>query len=201
MPLVHHLQVKNGEIMHWEVTESLHELIHIAENLNINKEIPQYIEARQKQILVMRILHKMIAPGTEIIYEATGKPVLSPSGNISFTHSRHHIAVYRCDQECGVDLEQLHKRVIGIRHKYINDAEHDFVHSEDVELLIRLWSAKEAMFKVYGKDGVFLRSNIFVTEMNRDYCKATLKDGDTIINRTIRFRSIEDMILAWTELT
>jgi 4'-phosphopantetheinyl transferase len=199
MPLVHHLELKNGEIMHWEVTESLEELIQSSFKWKVSTDVPDFIEARQKQILVMRILHRMVAPGTTIDYEPTGKPVLMEGGHISFSHSRNHVVVYRTDAACGVDLEQLNERILKIRRKFINNEEQEYLNSEDVDMLIRLWSAKEAMFKVYGKDGVYLRSNIFVSDLSRDGCLAQLRDGAFVINRKINFRSIHDMILAWTE--
>lgn len=185
--------------MHWEVTETLDELIQTSVKYSLSTYVPDFIEARQKQILVMRILHKMVAPGTTIEYEPTGKPVLSEGGHISFSHSRNHVVVYRSDTECGVDLEQLNTRILKIRRKFINEQEEEYLNSENADLLIRLWSAKEAMFKVYGKDGVYLRSNIFVSDLSSNGCRAQLRDGALVINRKINFRSINDMILAWTE--
>lgn len=185
--------------MHWDVQESLEELKRQAAEMNLNTTVPDYIEARQKQILVMRILHKMIAPETEIRYEPTGKPVLYPHGHISFSHSTHHIVVYKSANACGVDLEQLNERVLRIRHKYINETEQKYLTSESVDDLIRLWSAKEAMFKVYGRDGVFLRNNIFVEQLSAGGCIAKLVDGDVEMMRQIPFKVIDNMILAWTE--
>lgn len=199
MPLVHHFKEKEGEIIHWEITETLEALQISGEEYEIDSTVPDYIEARRKQILVMRILHKIIAPGTQIKYESYGKPYLEPEGFISFSHSRNHVVVYKSTHPCGIDLEQLNERVLRIRHKYLNTTEQRYLESESIDDLIRLWSAKEAMFKVYGKDGVYLRNNIFVDNLTSGYCIAILEDKDLRISRFIRFRIIEDMVLAWTE--
>jgi phosphopantetheinyl transferase len=107
--------------------------------------------------------------------------------------------VYKSIHPCGIDLEQLNERVLRIRHKYLNETELRYLESESVDDLIRLWSAKEATFKVYGKDGVYLRNNIFVDNLTSSSCSVILEDKDFRINRNIRFRIIEDMVLAWTE--
>lgn len=199
MPLVHHFKEKEGEIIHWEIEETLEALQDSGAEYGIELQVPDYIEARKKQILVMRILHKIIAPGTRIKYETYGKPFLEPEGFISFSHSRNHVVVYKSIHPCGIDLEQLNERVLRIRHKYLNETELRYLESESVDDLIRLWSAKEAMFKVYGKDGVYLRNNIFVDNLTSSSCSVILEDKDFRINRNIRFRIIEDMVLAWTE--
>ncbi len=199
MPLVHHFKEKEGEIIHWEIEETLEALLDSGSEYGIELQVPDYIEARKKQILVMRILHKIIAPGTRIKYETYGKPFLEPEGFISFSHSRNHVVVYRSIHPCGIDLEQLNERVLRIRHKYLNETEQRYLQSESIDDLIRLWSAKEAMFKVYGKDGVYLRNNIFVDNLTSSNCNVILEDKDFRINRNIRFRIIEDMVLAWTE--
>jgi phosphopantetheinyl transferase len=199
MPLVHHFKEKEGEIIHWEIEETLEALQDSGAEYGIELQVPDYIEARKKQILVMRILHKIIAPGTRIKYETYGKPFLEPEGFISFSHSRNHVVVYKSIHPCGIDMEQLNERVLRIRHKYLNETELRYLESESVDDLIRLWSAKEAMFKVYGKDGVYLRNNIFVDNLTSSSCSVILEDKDFRINRNIRFRIIEDMVLAWTE--
>jgi phosphopantetheinyl transferase len=199
MPLVHHFKEKEGEIIHWEIEETLEALLNSGAQFGIELQVPDYIEARKKQILVMRILHKIIAPGTRIKYESYGKPFLEPEGFISFSHSRNHVVVYKSIHPCGIDLEQLNERVLRIRHKYLNATEQRYLETESIDDLIRLWSAKEAMFKVYGKDGVYLRNNICVDNLTSSSCSAILEDKDFRIARTIRFRIIEDMVLAWTE--
>lgn len=105
----------------------------------------------------------------------------------------------KSDHACGVDIERIHPRVRKVRHKFLNDAELLVTANSSDFLLTQYWTAKEAMFKVYGNDTVFMRSNIFADNLSDTEGIANLKDGSLEIRRKIRFHVNGDMILAWTE--
>lgn len=149
--------------------------------------------------MVTSLLHHLLFPGTKLSYERTGKPFVNGGANISISHSGNTLVMMRSAEPCGVDIEMVHPRVRKVRHKFLNDAELLITENVDDYRLAQYWTAKEAMFKVSGSDRVFMRSNIFVHNLSSSDATAVLKDGATEITRRIRFRTYDNLVLAWTE--
>lgn len=95
----------------------------------------------------------------------TGKPIVQNSPlNISLSHTHVLAAVMQSTQfNVGVDLEVVHPKVKKVAHKFLSTAEMESVSSEnETEQLITYWSAKEALFKLYGIGEVNFRTELTV---------------------------------------
>ncbi len=158
------------------------------------------LESRYQTYLATQLLCKGLFGTGVLRYHPTGKPYIDQLRKVSISHSGNLVVMMRSVDECGVDLEKIHSRVQKVSHKFLNDEELERVNGAPVETLVRYWCAKEAMFKVYGSQDVFMRSNIFVDDVTEAGAKAVLIDGDLRIPRTIKFHTLDGMMLAWTEV-
>jgi len=72
----------------------------------------------------------------------------------------------------GCDIQVLTEKMSRIAHKFLNDAEKDFVKTrpfdEELELLHLFWTAKESLYKAYGLKELDFRKNLFVTKIQWD---------------------------------
>ncbi|HTF02998.1 MAG TPA: 4'-phosphopantetheinyl transferase superfamily protein, partial [Bacteroidia bacterium] len=193
------IKTKSGRILYWNITESLDELEHSCAEQGISVDNTAHHEMRRKQLLVTQLLHALMHPDLPLTYSATGKPMLDERTHVSISHSGKYLVMMSADEPCGVDIEKITPQVERIRAKFLSDAELERTTEASELELIQYWTAKEAMFKVYGSDHVFLRSNIFVGPPTTDRTSAVLQDGDLEIKRDIRFYRIDNMMLAWTE--
>ncbi len=110
-------------------------------------------------------------PHKEIEIADTRKPFLPDEQyHFSISHcSDYAAAIVSSTNRVGVDIELITPRVEKIKHKFLHSDELEFVHSHDnakqVSLLTLLWSAKESMFKWWGRGEVdfseVLRLNAF----------------------------------------
>jgi phosphopantetheinyl transferase len=199
MPVTEVLPVKGGLIKVWTIEETAEELELLCRNL-VHKDAKSFtLEARYRQYLVTLLLHEDLFAGRELIYLSTGKPVVKDGLHISITHSGNKVAMMRADCACGLDLEGVNERVRKVTKKFLTDGELAEHADGPLDALIRLWTAKEAMFKVHGSDTVFMRSNIFVTNLSPECADALLTDGALEFRRKIRFHITGEMMLAWTE--
>jgi phosphopantetheinyl transferase len=155
--------------------------------------------ARYRQYLVTQLLFAEMFPGEILTYESTGKPVTNSDNYISISHCGDTVVMMKSNTACGVDIERIHSRVEKVKHKFLTDEELARVEAASTEELVRYWTAKEAMFKVYGSEDVFMRSHIFVNNVTSSKAEATLLDGELALSRIIRYCVYSDMILAWTE--
>ena len=99
-------------------------------------------------------------PNKEIEIADTRKPFLPDEQyHFSISHCSHYAAaIVSSTNRVGVDIELITPRVERIKHKFLHPDELQFVHTHDiadrVSLLTLLWSAKESMFKWWGRGEV-----------------------------------------------
>ena len=110
------------------------------------------------------VLEKMLScPDINLSYSLQGKPAIEGrQERVSISHSHGILAVItNAREETGVDVELVRDKVVAIRHKFLNSNELTFA-GEDVEKLITLWAAKEAMYKAYGLRQLDFRRDLAV---------------------------------------
>lgn len=201
MPITSEIPTEGGKIAWFTIIESIVELEGRCRASGLNTFADVHLEPRRRQLMATALLHHHLFPGMNLSYESTGKPVVDGNAHVSVSHSGNIVVMMRAEFSCGIDIERIHERVSKVRHKFLNDEELARTAGAGHFVLTQYWTAKEAMFKVYGSEEVFMRSNIFVNELTVDQAAAVLKHGSLELKRKIRYRVTEDMMLAWTEPT
>lgn len=105
----------------------------------------------------------------DIVYDSYGKPFFKNSkAHLSISHSKEMVAV-SVNQEhiTGIDIQLVSDKVVHIKSKFLNEKEQKQTGSDPFELSY-YWSAKEALFKVYGRKDAFLKDNIEIKSMTVD---------------------------------
>jgi len=85
-------------------------------------------------------------------YDSNNKPFLKNRlEHISISHSHDKLAVIVNKlQATGIDIELIRDKVKNIQYKFLSEKELHFA-KDDVDKLLTIWAAKEALYKVYGK--------------------------------------------------
>ncbi len=198
MPIVHKIATSGGVVVSWKITETFAELQDLVNSERIPPPQLTGHELRQKQQMIIQLLHNFLSSGFALTYNQYGKPEVNNGQYVSISHSGEYVVMMLASFLCGVDIEKITGQVRRIRSKFLNDDELASTETANETVLTKYWTAKEAMFKVHGTDKVFLRSNIFV-EFSEERCVAILKDGELEMKRSIRFEQIDNLLLAWTE--
>jgi phosphopantetheinyl transferase len=101
----------------------------------------------------------------ELAYTSENKPFLKErSEHISISHSHDKLAIIiNVKENTGIDIEQIRDKVRNVQTKFLNKKELDFA-ADDIDRLITLWAAKEALYKVYGLKEVEFIENLFVEQ-------------------------------------
>lgn len=105
----------------------------------------------------------------DLAYTSTNKPFLAErTEHISISHSHDKLAVIINKVEnTGIDIELIRDKVLKVRHKFLTKTEADFA-KDDVEKLITIWAAKEAMYKVYGLKEMDFKAHLSVEPFKED---------------------------------
>lgn len=96
-----------------------------------------------------------------------GKPFLvNFPHHISMSHSFDYAAVMISeDKEVGIDIEQVRSKIERIANKFMKASELEFISSEKrTEHLYVCWCAKEAIYKLQGKNNVSFKDHIHLNK-------------------------------------
>ena len=176
MPL--YLNKKLSEEIHfmvWELTESFNELLDLVcpdeEDLeNLNKI---GVEAKKKEYLagknaVMQMCKLSNVAFGGIIKDEHGKPFLKDSSlEISLTHTTQFVGVvFSKTGPIGMDIEKPRPQIFKVISRLCVSSELAWV-NEDLERATILWSAKEALYKLYGKRKVDFKENLLLIQSSK----------------------------------
>lgn len=94
-------------------------------------------------------------------FNRNGMPYLSLEKKCSISHTFEYATVVVSSQEVGVDVEMYRPKIVNIASKFVHPEEY-FVKKDThkIELLTRLWTAKEAVYKAFSIQGLSFSKQI-----------------------------------------
>jgi 4'-phosphopantetheinyl transferase len=206
MPVI--LQKKYDNNIHlavWQITESHNELQAMLPSTILTDAELASISNEQKQIefFCSRLTIRHLAKHLGIKYlgikkDEYGKPYLVGSDwQMSLTHTANYVAaVMHPTNALGMDMEKPSDKIRRIAKKVFSEKE--IIDAEDdLEKLCILWSAKEALYKLYGKRQVFFIEHLMISEFKKNATEITgrLKINDLDENYRIFIENIDGYIL------
>ena len=153
----------------------------------------------KEYFLAVRKLLENEDPELTIDYDLKGKPFLNKQKGISISHSNEIVAIGISNEtHFGIDIQHKTDKIFKIKSKFLSKKEGKFLGKTDnMEFLIKVWSAKESIFKALGKEGVSFLNDIEIdTSNNKDLFRAGYYKKDNIkIKFDLDFLFIEEYII------
>ena len=192
----------------WKIQETANELLG---KLRLSEVEMRYYQSLRKgsraiQWLSSRVLLRQMIQTDEFIdfrTDAHDKPYLfNFPYHFSISHS-HQFAAVIISETClvGLDIEEIHPKIERIAHKFMSDIEMSYLQNENRILqLYACWSAKEALYKLYGKKGVSFRDHILLNPFSytsAGQISATLAIGRFFKYFSINYQLVENYMMAW----
>jgi 4'-phosphopantetheinyl transferase len=176
MPLVHSEKINHTCILLvWKLTESETDLLEQLQ-CNYNDRDLQQITHPQKrrEWLSSRLLVKSLTELLGLVYSGTYKDahgklfLINHDAEISITHSLDYVAgIIHETKEVGIDMEAISPKLQRTARKYLEDAEYDHAQG-DLKILAMYWCAKEAIYKLHGKNKVSFKDNIRIVPFHSE---------------------------------
>ncbi len=167
---------KQGAWALWFISEKEDELISPLEKpestlLHATKRL-EWLAGRK---LIQQLIEHLGFEYQGIIKDEFGKPFLKNlPHHISLSHSFPYVAVQiDLNNEIGIDLEQPKPKLLTIAHRILAPSELTDAGSDVVKHCV-YWCAKETMYKVYGKKGLFFLDQLRIEPF-------TLKNAGDIV--------------------
>lgn len=122
---------------------------------------------RRAERLAWRImLRRWAGRDIEVEYAPNGAPQIKnfTYTHISVSHCQDKVAVALSVQPCAVDIERIDRNFSRLAPRFMGDKELAMA-ATDIEQAA-VWSGKETLYKLYGKEGIDLRQDINITSLD-----------------------------------
>ena len=184
MPFLKEVIVKqNIRILIWKIDESLSEIKALTSLTDVQKSElnVRKTTSYKKQYLASRKLIKMAELNelNSVFYESLP---FKKNVYFSISHTIHYAVVGIGFQRIGVDIEFYRPKVLNIKSKFINVKENYFMKSDNIKLITRLWTCKEAIFKCIYENKLSFKKNIVVEKFD---IQSTFGQGKVYLNDKI----------------
>ncbi len=150
--------------------------------------LPEKMAKRKaEQQAKAEMLQHIFGHEVDVQYSEEGKPSL-PTHHISISHSKHHLCMaLSTTQEIGIDIEEIQPRLSRLMNHFLSQQEIDACQGK-LALVARCWSAKEAIYKIVGKEAGATGKKIhicpnslqektfYATCSNRSFCLQVIVD-------------------------
>ena len=199
MPFLKDFIINNStKIILWKI------IIGELDDKHISKEEIGLLKIRKEKnsreyFLAVRKLLKNEDSELTIKYDLKGKPYLNKEKGISISHSNEIVAIGISNEiDFGIDIQYKTNKIFKIKNKFLSKNESKFLDkTNDIEFLIKLWSAKESIYKAIGKEGISFSNDLEIDIINdKDLFRAGYYKKDNIkIKFDLDFSFIEEYII------
>jgi 4'-phosphopantetheinyl transferase len=165
------------EVVVWRLTESLEDLEKEVKLEECYREAFDAISVpvKKREFLAGKFVLEKACAILNIDYKGIekdehGKPHLRGRAcEISLTHTEEFIAVvFAKNGSVGIDLELPRQQIFRVLPRLYSQEEVEAV-GNDLEKATIYWSAKEALYKLYGKRSVDFKKNLFLRQSGGDF--------------------------------
>lgn len=143
---------------------------------------------RNEHLAWRRVVRRELGRDVSISYNEVGAPIVdTPNTFISVAHGGGCVAVAIADERIGVDIESIERDFTMASTRYMSPEE--LLMSNDELWPAMVWCAKEALYKLYGKRGIELRTELQIKSYNADTKQLTaelMNERKAIVEMEIR---------------
>jgi len=205
MPVRFQKECESGaHLLVWEANETETELLAILPSSVLTEaELAEVnLAPKKKEFLASRLAIRYLAKQLNIPFlgikkDQHGKPYLVDSSwQMSITHSRDYMAVIMHPNNLvGIDIEKPQEKMWKIMPRLYSEQEINDI-DQNLENMSIYWSAKEALYKLYGKRGTDFRENLKIHK-NLSGLLGEIIMPDYQKVHVIKSEKIEAYILVW----
>lgn len=192
----------------WKIDESLEKLSTYLTSKDLEK-IDGFHHSKQKEYIASRLLVKELSiecglGASEVFKDEFNKPYFaSNNARLSISHCYPYaVALIHQTEECGIDIEKIDQRVLRVAHKFLAEDEAQWAQGDMTKTTL-LWSAKEALYKTYGRKALSFKEKIHLDvpiNLNENQAKGSvlIESQKTIYNLGIVF--FEEFIITFSPI-
>jgi len=121
--------------------------------------------SRKREFVATRVLRSLHFGAVPILYTEIGAPYIDEKGFISISHADCVVGLAYCRNfQVGLDLEPIREKVMRVKHKFLSEDEKLNMDTSSVEEMIKVWSGKEALYKLAGRKKIIFSDSLLLTK-------------------------------------
>lgn len=125
---------------------------------------------RRREFMATRILRHRAIGFQHINYDHNGAPYIDNAGYISISHSTNEVGLaINPNFKIGLDLESPRKNVQQLMHKFLSEHEKETFDIDNYIEVCKIWSAKEAMYKLAGRKKIHFKSELLLNKDSDEF--------------------------------
>ena len=203
MPFLKDFLINNStKIILWKIIPGELSVTHLNEDDKNLLKIRKGINSKEYFLAVRKLLENE-DPELTINYDLKGKPFLNKQKGISISHSNEIVAIGISNEiDFGIDVQFKTDKVFKIQSKFLSQMESKFFEKKnDLESLIKVWSAKESIYKALGKEKVSFSNDIEIEAIkDKDFFRAGYYRKDNIKTKfDLDFICMEEYIICYAK--
>lgn len=134
---------------------------------------------RKREFVATRLLRHETLGFEHIHYDPNGAPFIQDEGYISISHSGNMVglAINKL-HSVGLDLEFPRANILKIKSKFLSEKEKGIFNTDDPDVVTKLWSAKEALYKLAGRKKILFIEELHMTKDENDNWIGTIINPD-----------------------
>lgn len=157
----------------WKIEETLEELLQGLELCPHSQTRLHKMLSPIHQCGFVSIRHLLKEAGYtdfDLKYHQGGRPFLTDGKQISISHSHQFTGIIVSNSKVGIDIEKQREKILRIANKFTPLREYRTLANDDavIQKLTIVWCIKEALYKMYEKEGVSFLNHIDVADFNFD---------------------------------
>ncbi|MDA1226031.1 MAG: 4'-phosphopantetheinyl transferase superfamily protein [Bacteroidetes bacterium] len=201
MPFLKDFIINNStKILLWKIMPGELDEIHLSmDDKNLLKT--RKGKNSKEYFLAVRKLLQNEDPELTINYDLQGKPYLNTQKGISISHSKEIAAIGISNEiDFGIDVQYKTDKILNIQNKFLsNNEKQNLGDTPSLESLIKLWSAKESIYKALGIKGVSFSNDLEIDfKKNKDLFKVGYsKKDNNKIKFDLSFFNIDEYIVCY----
>jgi len=201
MPFLKDFIINNStKILLWKIMPGELDEIHLSmDDKNLLKT--RKGKNSKEYFLAVRKLLQNEDPELTINYNSQGKPYLNTQKGISISHSKEIAAIGISNEiDFGIDVQYKTDKILNIQNKFLsNNEKQNLGDTPSLESLIKLWSAKESIYKALGIKGVSFSNDLEIDiKKNKDLFKVGYSKRDNNkIKFDLSFFNIDEYIVCY----
>lgn len=137
---------------------------------------------KKKEFVAVRTLRTHIFGKRPIYYDEIGAPHIEGDGYISISHANGVVGLASSkDFRIGLDLEPIREKVMRVKHKFLSPKELEQCDTDSVEEMIKVWSGKEALYKLAGRKQLIFAEQLLLEKKDALNWKGEIHFSDKFI--------------------
>ncbi|RYD82667.1 MAG: 4'-phosphopantetheinyl transferase superfamily protein [Sphingobacteriales bacterium] len=209
MPLYKEIEVDaNSRLAIWQIDEDAADLKWELQwgQEDIKRFSALNDEQRSMHWLCSRVLLRKMLNTSKFIdlqVDEFGKPYLKNIDlKLSISHSGKFVTVLLSNKDCGVDIQEIEPNIERVAKKFISTEEWENIGEDDrLDIIHVFWSAKEALYKFYGKRKIDFRTHLTLYPFRfaeKGVVTGRIEKDKYSKELPVYYRKIENYILAYT---